>query len=60
MINDVVLLNRHLAGTKIVTGQGYTNADANVDGKVSSDDATEIKEYLAHLNLATTKVNTAG
>ena len=60
LINDVVLLNRYLAGTKTLEGMGLTNADANVDGKVDPDDATEIKEFLARLNLATTKVNTAG
>jgi len=59
-INDVVLLNRKLAGTKELTEQGAINADANVDNQVNADDSLEIKEYLALLNRDTTKVGTTG
>ncbi len=54
-INDVVLLNRYLAKTAEVSEQGLKNAECDGDGKISQNDATAIKEYLARLITALPK-----
>ena len=54
-INDVVLLNRYLAKTATVSEQGLKNAECTGDGKVSQDDSTAIKEFLARLITALPK-----
>ena len=46
-IADVVLLNRHLAGTAKLSDQGAKNADVVFNGKLEPNDSKVIKGYLA-------------
>jgi hypothetical protein len=48
-INDVVLLNKHLAGNATITAQGEKNADCEYDQKLDQKDSTAIKKFLAKL-----------
>ena len=48
-INDVVLINRSLAGTATLSDQGKTNADVVYNGTVDMNDVDKIKEFLAWL-----------
>ncbi|MCQ2417952.1 MAG: dockerin type I repeat-containing protein [Oscillospiraceae bacterium] len=48
-INDVVLLNKYLAGNATPTDQGLLNADCVYDSKLDSKDAAAIKKFLAWL-----------
>jgi hypothetical protein len=48
-IADVVLLNRHLAGTAKLSDQGAKNADVVFNNKLEPSDSKVIKGYLALL-----------
>ena len=48
-INDVVLLNKYIAGTANLTDQGKKNADCVKDSKYDAKDATAIMKFLAKL-----------
>ena len=45
-IADVVLLNRHLAGTATLSAQGAKNADVVFNNKLEPNDSKVIKGYL--------------
>ena len=44
---DAVLLNKHLAGIELLTGNGALAADVNKDGSVTSLDAVKMNQFLA-------------
>ena len=44
---DAVLLNKHLAGIELLTGNGASAADVNKDGSVTSLDAVKMNQFLA-------------
>jgi hypothetical protein len=48
-INDVVLLNKYLAGNATPKAQGLINADVNHSGAPDTKDSVKIKAYLAQL-----------
>lgn len=48
-INDVVLLNKYLAGNATPSAQGLINADVNHSGGPDTKDSVKIKAYLAQL-----------
>ena len=48
-INDVVLLNRFFAKTADLSEQGAKNADCYNDGKLTIEDSTALKDFLARL-----------
>ena len=48
-IADVVLLNKHIAGSAVATAQGLINADVTHDNTPDQADAVKIKAYLALL-----------
>ena len=48
-INDVVLLNKYLAGNATPSAQGLINADVNHSDSPDTKDSVKIKAYLAQL-----------
>ena len=46
-INDLVLLRRHLAGIKVLTGKSLQLADINKDSNVNINDLVKLRKYLA-------------
>lgn len=50
-INDVLAIQRHLAGINILTGYPLYAADTNGDGSVTIEDATHLQMYLAEYDV---------
>ncbi|MEE0874122.1 MAG: leucine-rich repeat protein [Ruminococcus sp.] len=46
-IDDVTMIQKHLAGYKQLQGKALKNCDTNKDGKVDISDATRIQLYLS-------------
>ena len=45
------MIQRHLAGFEILTGERLDLADTNGDGKVTIDDATLLQMFLAEYDV---------
>ena len=50
-INDVTMIQRHVAEIETITGTCLLNADTNGDGEVTIDDATLLQRYLAEFDV---------
>ena len=50
-VSDLTMIQRHLAGFEILTGERLDLADTNGDGKVTIDDATLLQMFLAEYDV---------
>jgi mannan endo-1,4-beta-mannosidase len=46
LVDDVLLVKKHILGISILEGQGATNADVTLDGDVLANDLLLIKKYV--------------